>query len=59
MRKAELARVLTGCQPLALVLNRVYDDRRLVVFEHACKFGCEGVVSQAARLALRGGRATG
>jgi ATP-dependent DNA ligase len=46
MRKAELARLLTGCQPLALVLNRVYDDPGPVVFEHACKLGCEGIVSK-------------
>jgi bifunctional non-homologous end joining protein LigD len=25
-RKAELARLLTGCQPLAVVLNRVFED---------------------------------
>jgi ATP-dependent DNA ligase len=36
-RKAELARLLTGCQPLALVLNRTYDDPGPIVFEHACK----------------------
>jgi ATP-dependent DNA ligase len=35
-RKAELSRLLTGCQPLALVLNRVYDDPGPVVFDHAC-----------------------
>jgi bifunctional non-homologous end joining protein LigD len=45
-RKAELARLLNGCQPLALVLNRVYDDPGAVVFEHACKLGCEGIVSK-------------
>src|SRR6516164_3540596 len=45
-RKAELARLLTGCQPLALVLNRTYDDPGPVVFEHACKLGCEGIVSK-------------
>jgi ATP-dependent DNA ligase len=34
-RKAELARLLTGCQPLALVLNRTCDDPGPVAFEHA------------------------
>jgi ATP-dependent DNA ligase len=41
-----LARLLSGCQPLALVLNRVFDDPGPVVFEHACKLGCEGIVSK-------------
>jgi bifunctional non-homologous end joining protein LigD len=45
-RKDELARLLTGCQPLALVLNRVYDDPGLVFFEHACKLGREAIVSK-------------
>jgi ATP-dependent DNA ligase len=45
-RKAELARLLTGCQPFALVLNRTYDDPGPIVFEHACKLGCEGIVSK-------------
>jgi hypothetical protein len=45
-RKAELARLLTGCQPLALVLNRVFDDSGPVVFAHACKLGCKGIVSK-------------
>jgi hypothetical protein len=31
--------------------NRFFDDPGLVVFEHACKLGCEGH-RQAARLAL-------
>jgi bifunctional non-homologous end joining protein LigD len=45
-RKAELARLLAGCQPLALVLNRVFEEAGPVVFEHACKLGCEGIVSK-------------
>jgi ATP-dependent DNA ligase len=45
-RKAQLARVLAECQPLALVLNRVFDDPGPVVFDHACKLGCEGIVSK-------------
>jgi ATP-dependent DNA ligase len=32
--------------PLALVLNRVFDDPGPVVFGHACKLGCEGIVSK-------------
>jgi bifunctional non-homologous end joining protein LigD len=45
-RKAELARLLDGCGSLALVLNRVFDAPGPVVFEHACKLGCEGIVSK-------------
>ena len=45
-RKAELTRLLAKCQPLALVLNRVFDDPGPVVFDHACKLGCEGIVSK-------------
>ena len=45
-RKAELARLLAECQPLALVLNRTYDDPGPVVFEHACKLGCECIESK-------------
>ena len=34
---------LAGCQPLAVVLNRTYDDPGPVVFEHVCKLGCEAL----------------
>jgi bifunctional non-homologous end joining protein LigD len=44
-RKAELARLLDGCRP-ALVFNRVFEEPGPVVFEHACKLGCEGIVSK-------------
>jgi ATP-dependent DNA ligase len=29
-----------------IVLNAVFDDPGPVVFEHACKLGCEGIVSK-------------
>jgi hypothetical protein len=51
-RKAELTRLLAKCQPLALVLNRVFDDPGPVVFDHACKLGCEGDCQQTARFAV-------
>ena len=44
-RKAELARLLVSCRP-ALVLNRVFDAPGPDVFQHACKLGCEGIVSK-------------
>ena len=54
-RKAELARLLVDCRP-ALALNRVFDDPGPVVFEHACKFGCEGIVSKRRGSRYVGGR---
>jgi bifunctional non-homologous end joining protein LigD len=58
-RKAQLARVLDGCRP-GLVLNAVFHDPGPVVFEHACKLGCEGTcASGAARVTRAAGRATG
>jgi ATP-dependent DNA ligase len=32
--------------PPALVVNRVFDAPGLDVFQHACKLGCEGIVSK-------------
>ena len=44
-RKAELARLLAACRP-GLVLNAVFHDPGPVVFQYACKLGCEGIVSK-------------
>jgi ATP-dependent DNA ligase len=44
-RKAELARLLDGCQP-GIVLNAVFDHPGPIVFERACVLGCEGIVSK-------------
>jgi ATP-dependent DNA ligase len=44
-RKAELAQLLAGCRP-GIVLNAVFDDPGPTVFEHACRLGCEGIVSK-------------
>jgi ATP-dependent DNA ligase len=44
-RKAELANLLRGSMP-GLVLNEVFEAPGPIVFEHACKLGCEGVVSK-------------
>jgi ATP-dependent DNA ligase len=44
-RKVELARLLVSCRP-ALVVNRVFDAPGPDVFQHACKLGCEGIVSK-------------
>jgi bifunctional non-homologous end joining protein LigD len=44
-RKAELARLLADGPP-NIVFNPVFGDPGPIIFEHACKFGCEGVVSK-------------
>ena len=44
-RKAELARLLLSCRT-ALIVNHVYDAPGPDVFQHACKLGCEGIVSK-------------
>jgi bifunctional non-homologous end joining protein LigD len=44
-RKAELVRLLDGCRP-GIVLNAVFHEPGPIVFEYACKLGCEGIVSK-------------
>jgi ATP-dependent DNA ligase len=47
-RKAELARLLLSCRT-ALVINHVFDAPGPDVFQHACKLGCEGIISKRRR----------
>jgi len=54
-RKAELTRLLLSCRP-ALVVNRVFDAPGPDVFQHACKLGCEGIVSKRRGSRYAGGR---
>ena len=44
-RKRELARVLDACRP-GIAINAVFDEPGPIVFQHACKLGCEGIVSK-------------
>jgi bifunctional non-homologous end joining protein LigD len=44
-RKAELARLLADGRP-GIVFNRVFGDPGPIIFDYACKFGCEGIVSK-------------
>jgi bifunctional non-homologous end joining protein LigD len=44
-RKAKLARLLRVPRP-GIVLNEHYDGDGEIVFAHACKLGCEGIVSK-------------
>ena len=52
-----LARLLVDCRP-ALAFNRVFDDPGLVIFEHACKLGCKGIVSKRRGSRYAGGRSS-
>ena len=54
-RKAELTRLLLSCRT-ALVINRVFDAPGSDVFQHACKLGCEGIVSKRRRSRYVAGR---
>jgi ATP-dependent DNA ligase len=44
-RKAELSRLLDGCDP-GIVLNAVFTEPGPTVFKYACALGCEGIVSK-------------
>jgi bifunctional non-homologous end joining protein LigD len=44
-RKRMLAKLVRGPHP-GIVLNEHYDGDGAIIFEHACKLGCEGIVSK-------------
>ena len=50
-----LAKLAPGPCP-GIVLNEHYDGDGEVVFEHACKLGCEGIVSKRLGSSYRSGR---
>jgi bifunctional non-homologous end joining protein LigD len=54
-RKRKLAQLVRGPRP-GIVLNEHYDGHGDVVFEHACKLGCEGIVSKRLGSHYRSGR---
>jgi bifunctional non-homologous end joining protein LigD len=54
-RKQKLARLVRGQRP-GIVLNEHYDGDGDVVFAHACKLGCEGIVSKRLGSPYRSGR---
>jgi ATP-dependent DNA ligase len=54
-RKQKLSRLVRGPRP-GIVLNEHYDGDGEVVFEHACKLGCEGIVSKRLGSPYRSGR---
>jgi hypothetical protein len=54
-RKRKLAKLARGPHP-GNVLNEVFEGDGHILFEHACKLGCEGVVSKRLGSAYRSGR---
>jgi len=44
-RKHKLSRLVRTPRP-GIVVNEHYDGHGEIVFEHACKLGCEGIVSK-------------
>ncbi len=56
-RKAKLAKLIRGPHP-GIVLNDHYDGDGAIVFAHACKLGCEGIVSKRLGSPYRSGCVT-
>ena len=54
-RKRKLAKLVRTPHP-EIVLNEHYDGDGDIVFEHACKLGCEGIVSKRLGSPYRSGR---
>ncbi len=54
-RKRRLARLARGPHP-GIVLNEVFEGDGDILFQHACKLGCEGIVSKQLGSPYRSGR---
>jgi hypothetical protein len=54
-RKAHLAKLLRGAPP-TIVLNEHYGADGAIIYRHACKLGCEGIVSKRLGSPYRSGR---
>ena len=54
-RKELLAELLNGLH-ISIVFNECFGDDGEIVFEHACKLGCEGIVSKRLGSIYRRGR---
>src|SRR5262245_15135474 len=52
VRKEALANLLHSKGELGLQLNEHFHEAGDVIFRHACKLGCEGIVSKRLRVAL-------
>jgi bifunctional non-homologous end joining protein LigD len=54
-RKHKLAKLVRNPLP-GIILNEHYEGDGEIVFEHACKLGCEGIVSKRLGSSYRSGR---
>jgi bifunctional non-homologous end joining protein LigD len=54
-RKRKMAKLVRGPYP-GIVLNEVFEGDGDVLFAHACKLGCEGIVSKRLGSSYRSGR---
>ena len=54
-RKAKLAKLVRIPRP-GIVLNEHYEGEGGIVFQHACKLGCESIVSKRLGSPYRSGR---
>ena len=54
-RKHKLARLVRNPLP-GIIFNEHYEGDGEIVFEHACKLGCEGIVSKRLGSSYRSGR---
>jgi bifunctional non-homologous end joining protein LigD len=54
-RKRKLAKLVRTPHP-GIVLNEHYEDDGDIVFQHACKLGCEGIASKRLGSTYRSGR---
>jgi bifunctional non-homologous end joining protein LigD len=54
-RKRKLAKLVRGAHP-GIVLNEFFEGDGEILFEHACKLGCEGIVSKRLGSRYRSGR---
>ncbi len=54
-RKRRLAKLVRGPHP-GIVLNEIFEGDGDILFEHACKLGCEGIVSKRLGSPYRSGR---
>src|SRR5215469_10070434 len=54
-RKRKLAKLVRGPHP-GIVLNEVFEGDGDILFAHACKLGCEGIVSKRLGSSYRSGR---
>ena len=55
-RKRKLSRLIRTPRP-GIVLNEHYEGDGEIVFQHACRLGCEGIVSKRLGSPYRSGRA--